>query len=155
MAMAYEVIYNPKEDCVHGRIEGQVDLALVHEYGKEIVRQLRAHHCLRFLNDMRQALVTLSTVEIYDLPAWIEEAGMDRSCKRALLVAEDFDDYQFFETVSRNHGQLVEVFADSSQTAIFRDIAEARAWLGLPAARARLPPLEPVSDPDAQRRGGT
>ena len=80
--MAYEVIYDPDEDCVLGRIEGQVDLALVHEYGKEIIRQLRAHHCLRFLNDMRQASGTLSTVDIYDLPAWIEEAGMDRSCKR-------------------------------------------------------------------------
>jgi hypothetical protein len=132
--MTYQVVYDPDEDCVHGRIEGQVDLALVHEYAKEIIRQLSAHNCLRFLNDMRQASVTLSTVDIYDLPAWIEEAGMDRSCKRALLVAKDFDDYLFFETVSRNHGQLVEVFADRSQTAIFRDLAEARAWLGLPAA---------------------
>ncbi len=26
--MAYEVLYDPQEDCVHGRIEGQVDLAL-------------------------------------------------------------------------------------------------------------------------------
>jgi hypothetical protein len=132
--MTYQVVYDPDEDCVHGRIEGQVDLALVHEYAKEIIRQLSAHNCLRFLNDMRQASVTLSTVDIYDLPAWIEEAGMDRSCKRALLVAKDFDDYLFFETVSRNHGHLVEVFADPSQTAIFRDIGEARAWLGLPAA---------------------
>jgi hypothetical protein len=132
--MTYEVIYDPEEDYVHGRIEGQVDLALAHEYVKEIIRQLRAHHCLRFLNDMRQAWDKLSTVDIYNLPAWIEEAGMDRSCKRALLVARDFDDYQFYETVSRNHGQLVEVFADPGQTAIFRDIAEARAWLGLPAA---------------------
>jgi hypothetical protein len=129
--MTYQVVYDPDEDCVHGRIEGQVDLALAHEYTKEIIRQLRAHHCLRFLNDMRQAWDKLSTVDIYDLPAWIEEAGMDRSCKRALLGAREFDDYQFFETVSRNHGQLVEVFADARTTRIFRDIAEARAWLGL------------------------
>jgi hypothetical protein len=132
--MAYEVIYDSQEDCVHGRIEGQVDLALVHEYAREIIKQLREHNCPCFLNDMRQAWGKLSTVEIYDLPAWIEEAGMDRSCKRALLVARDFDDYAFFETVSRNHGQLVEVFADTRKTGIFRDIAEARAWLGLPAA---------------------
>jgi hypothetical protein len=134
--MAYEVIYDPDEDCVLGRIEGQVDLALVHDYTKEIIQQLRAHHCLRFLNDMRQASVTLSTVDIYDLPAWIEEAGMDRSCRRALLVSRSFNNYQFFETVSRNHGQLVEVFADAQTTGIFRDIAEARAWLGLPTAES-------------------
>ncbi len=52
------------------------------------------------------------------------------------LVARDFDDYQFFETVSRNHGQLVAVFADAQTTGIFRDIAEARAWLGLPTAES-------------------
>jgi hypothetical protein len=132
--MTYQVIYDPQEDYVHARIEGALDLAFVHQYTREIIEQLRTYHCLRFLNDMRQASVTLSTVEIYDLPAWIEEAGMDRSCKRALLVASDFDDYVFFETVSRNHGHLVEVFADSQQTGIFRDIAEARVWLGLPAA---------------------
>lgn len=145
--MAYEVTYDPDEDCVHGRIEGQVDLALVHEYAREIIKQLRAHNCLRFLNDMRAAWGRLSTVDIYDLPAWIEEAGMDRSCRRALLVARDFNDYDFFETVSRNHGQLVGVFADTRKTRIFRDIAEARAWLGLTMAASASGPERPSPTP--------
>jgi len=132
--MAYKVAYNPDEDCVHGSIEGDVDLVMVRRYAKEIMKQLSAHNCLRFLNDVRKASVKLSTVDIYDLPAWIEEAGMNRSCKRALLVARDFNDYEFFETVSRNHGHLVKVFADSNNTGIFHDIAKAREWLGLLAA---------------------
>lgn len=139
--MACKVIYDADEDCVHATIQGEVDLALVHRYSREIIEQLSAHNCLRVLNDMRRASPKLSTVDIYELPAWIEEeaeeAGIHRSCKRALLVSRDFKDYEFFETVSRNHGHLLEVFTDSNTTGIFRDTASAREWLGLtPAKRA-------------------
>ncbi len=135
--MAYKVVYNADEHCVHAHIDGVVDLAMVHQFAREIIKQLSAHNCLRLLNDMRQASIQLSTIDLYELPAWIEEAmeeaGVSRSCKRALLVSRDFNEYQFFETVSRNHGHLVEVFADSNTTGIFRDIAKAYEWLGLTA----------------------
>jgi hypothetical protein len=149
--MAYKVVYSPDEDCVHASIKGDVDLAMAQRYVQEIVKQLRAHHCLRLLNDMRKASIKLSTMDIYDLPAWIEarleEAGVNRFCKRALLVSRDFNDYEFFETVSRNHGHLLEVFADSKITGIFRDIAKADEWLGLttaqPASRRKRSPPAP------------
>ena len=133
--MAYKVIYDADEDCVHASIEGGVDLATVQQYAREIIRHLRAHQCLRLLNDMRRASIGLSTMDLYELPAWIEErmeeAGVSRACKRALLVSKDFNDYQFYETVSRNHGHLLEVFADAKITGVFRDIAKADEWLGL------------------------
>ena len=146
--MAYQVTYNADEDCVHARIDGVVDLEMVHRYAREIIKQLSAHNCLRLLNDMRQASIQLSTVDIYDLPAWIEEAveeaGVSRACKRALVVARDFSEYKFFETVSRNHGHLLEVFADSHTTGFFRDRTKAREWLGLP--------MEILNEPGAERR---
>ncbi len=133
--MVYQVTYHADEDCVQARIEGVVDLAMAQRYAREIIRQLSVHHCTRVLNDMRQASIQLSTGDIYDLPAWIEEAleeaGVNRACKRALVVARDFSEYKFFETVSRNHGHLLEVFADSTTTGIFRDRTKAREWLGL------------------------
>ncbi len=129
--MAYKVEYNAAEDCVQARIEGSVDLEMVHRYAREIIRQLSAHNCWRLLNDMRRASIRLPTVDIYDLPAWIEEEGLNRDCRRALVVSRDFDDYKFFETVSRNHGHLLEVFADPNATGIFRDKTKAREWLGL------------------------
>jgi hypothetical protein len=152
IAVAYEVVYNAHEDCVHARIEGIVDLDVAHEYARAIIEQLSAHHCLRLLNDMRKASVRVSIVDIYDLPAWIEEvlkeAGVSRTCKRALIVARDFQDYKFFETVSRNHGHLLEVFTDANATGIFRNRSEARAWLGLTADTPSHPGTQPV--PDAQ-----
>jgi len=149
--MAYTVIYDPDQDCVYAGIEGGVDLAVAQRYAQEIIEQLRAHHCLRLRNDMRKASLKLSTMDLYDLPAWIEErleeAGVSRSCKRALLVSTDFRDYEFYETVSRNHGHLLEIFADSKITGIFRDIAKADEWLGLtkvpPASRRKRPLLAP------------
>lgn len=88
----------------------------------------------------------LSTVDMCDLPAWIEErmeeAGVRRCCKRAMLVSRDFNDYKFYETVSRNHGHLLEVFADSGQTGIFRDAAQADEWLRLTTAKPASPPPE-------------
>jgi hypothetical protein len=157
IAMPYKVIYNADEDYVHATIQGKVDLALVHRYSREIIKQLNTHHCLRVLNDMRKASPELATLDIYELPAWLEEeAGIRRSCKRALLVAKDFDDYLFFETVSRNHGHLLEVFADSNQTGIFRDITRAREWLGLtpaePASGGKRPGCSPAKAQDAQSR---
>jgi hypothetical protein len=149
--MAYKVTYNPDENCVHASIEGEVDLALAQRYAQEIIKQLRAHHRPRVLNDMRKASIKLSTADIYDLPAWIEEAceeaGVNRFSKRALLVSRDFNDYQFFETVSRNHGHLLEVFADSEKTGIFRDIATAREWLGLTTAQSASGPKRPPPAP--------
>jgi hypothetical protein len=125
-----------------------VDLDTAHRYAQEIIEQLSAHNCLRFLNDMRQASIQLSTLDIYDLPAWIEgvmqEAGVSRACKRALVVASDFNEYKFFETVSRNHGHLVEVFTDSDATGIFRDETKACEWLGLKT--------NPLTEPDVGRR---
>ena len=130
--MAYKVVYDPDEDCVFGSITGDVDLEMVQRYAREIIKQLSAHNCLRFLNDMREASLQMSTVDLYDLPAWIEEAGVDPSCRRALLVSRDFNDYEFYETVSRNHGHIVAVFTDASKTGIFHDTAKACEWLGPP-----------------------
>jgi len=149
--MAYKVIYNPDEDCVHASIEGDVDLALAQRYAKEIIKQLRGRHCPRLLNDMRKASIKLSTVDLYELPAWIEEAceeaGVNHLCKRALLVSRDFRDYEFYETVSRNHGHLLEVFADPEKTHIFRDIAKAYEWLGLRTAQPASGPKRPPPAP--------
>jgi hypothetical protein len=145
--MAYTVIYASDQDCVHASIEGGVDLAMAQRYAREIVKQLRAHNCLRLRNDMRRASIKLSTMDLYDLPAWIEErleeAGVSRACKRALLVSRDFRDYEFYETVSRNHGHLLEVFVDSTTTGIFRHVTKAEEWLGItkaqPASRRKRP----------------
>jgi hypothetical protein len=84
---------------------------------------------------MRKAKLKLSTMEIYDLPIYIEEAGLDITCRRAAIVSQDFDDYRFFENVSRNRGHFVEIFSNSEKFGLFRDIEKAKEWLGIDKAK--------------------
>jgi hypothetical protein len=77
-------------------------------------------------------------------------SGVLNSVKK--LVSRDFNDYEFFETVARNHGHLVAVFADPNKTGIFRDIAQAREWLGLTPAKPAPGPKRPAPAPSTQPR---
>jgi hypothetical protein len=112
-------------------MEGDIDIEKVKELAQEVVKQTSAHNCRRLLNDFRKANVKLSTIEIYDLPTYFSEAGLDRLCKRALIVSRDFDDYKFFENVSSNLGHLLEVFVDSDEPTVFQSVKKAHEWLGL------------------------
>ena len=129
--MRYSVHYDSKYDCVFARIEGEIEMKELDDFAKEVVKQTSEHDCRRLINDLRKAQVKLSTLELYELPHFIEGAGLDRLCKRAVVVSQDFDDYRFFENISRRRGHLVEIFADSDKFSIFRDMEKAKEWLGL------------------------
>jgi hypothetical protein len=135
--MPYSVKYHPKFDCVFAKIEGKIDIKIAQEFAKEAIKQTAEHNCRKLLNDLRKAQVKLSTFDIYHLPSSIEKAGLDHLCKRALLVSRDFDDYRFFENISRSHGHLVEIFTDSDTFSLFRNIRRGNtvARLALPAPR--------------------
>lgn len=77
------------------------------------------------LGDYRSAKVNLSTMEIHQLPKVIADllapSGIaSHKLKRAFVVAEDLDDFYFFETVTLNSGQ---------QAKIFQNVDEAEKWL--------------------------
>ena len=129
--MSYNVFYDSERDCVFVSIEGDFDIEQAKELAQEVVKQTSTHNCRRLINDLRKANSKFSTIEIYDLPTYLSEAGLDRLCKRALLVSKDFDDYKFFENVSSNQGHLVEVFADSDESSGFQTVEKAEEWLGL------------------------
>jgi hypothetical protein len=127
--MPYEIRYDAKTDCVYSCYEGEIDKQMAEEYAVEIVKVLREHSCMRSLNDMRNAKVKLSTMEIYEYPIYLEQLGYERLVKRALVVSQDFEDYRFYETVSRNYGHLVEIFSESEKFHLFRDMEKAKKWL--------------------------
>jgi hypothetical protein len=118
--MPFNVSYDSESDCLIASIEGEIDFELLEELAAEVVRLSTAHNCRRILNDLSKAVMKLSTLNIYDIPKLLKDAGLRQDCLRAIVVAKDFDDYAFFMTVSKNRGQLVE---------LFRDIDEAKRWL--------------------------
>jgi len=86
---------------------------------------LKSRIVFLILNDMREAVMKLSTLEIYELPKLMSEASASSglkmyNIKRAFVAATDLDDYKFFETVTANRGQYAKLFFD---------IDEAKKWL--------------------------
>jgi hypothetical protein len=129
--MSYNVYYDSEHDCIFASMEGEINIEQVKDFAQEIAKLTSEHNCRRLINDLRKANVKLSTMEIYELPTYLSNAGLDPLCKRALIVSQDFDDYLFFENVSRNQGHLVEAFTDSEKFSIFRNLETAKEWLGL------------------------
>ena len=116
--MTFKVEYDESSDCVIGVFAGRLDTESMSEYAKEIARVSAKHNCRRFLNDLREAEIGLSTLDIHGLPKILQEftqgAAFDRSWRRAILApkGKDVRDYDFFETVAGNQGHTVKVFAD-------------------------------------------
>lgn len=116
--MTFKVEYDERSDCVIGTFAGRLDKESAREYAKEIAKVSADNDCARFLNDLREAELGFSTVEIHDLPKMLNEltegAGLDRSWRRAVVgpKGKDQRDYDFFETVAANQGYTVKVFAD-------------------------------------------
>jgi hypothetical protein len=112
--------YDQENECIMASMEGDVDMNLLREFVKSMTQELENNNCNKMLNDVRKINLKLSTLEIYNLPKFIMEAGIKQTCKRALVVNNDFDDVSFFETVSLNQAQYVKIFQDPD---------EALSWL--------------------------
>ncbi len=110
--MSYTIRYDPENDCIMASMEGDMDLNKLKEFAKIAIQEIEKNNCNKVFNDVRDIHLQLSLTDIYDLPNMILAAGLKRSCKRALVVANDFNDIAFFETVSLNQAQYVKIFRD-------------------------------------------
>lgn len=118
--MSYTLTYDPEADLIIGSIQGEFDTAMVRDYIRVVAALAREKRCTRVLTDMRNSKPRLTVLEIDDLPRFATDVGLDRSVRRALVVADDFDDYAFYRSSSAIQGQNVR---------IFKDIDDAKAWL--------------------------
>jgi hypothetical protein len=113
------ITYNQESDYIHattsGILNGKSTISLV----QKLMAAVSEHHCQRILHDLCNAKVDLETYEIYNIPELIKITGYSNT-RRALVFASEAQDFSFFETVSKNQGQNVQVFSN---------LAEARHWL--------------------------
>ncbi len=118
--MPYKLSYDPEADLISGSIQGVFDSDLVQDYFRAVITLAREKNCNRVLTDMRAAKPQMTVLEIDDLPGLAAEIGLDFSIRRALVVADDFEDYAFYRSSSAIRKQNVR---------IFKDIDAAKAWL--------------------------
>ena len=120
--MPHTIIYNPELKIIETTYHGTVTHDEIVAFGSEITRVALAHDGFLTLGDYREARIQLSTLEIYRLPQTLAAVGESPPSKynRALVIASNKSDFQFFETVTLNQGQYAKVFDD---------IDTARNWL--------------------------
>ncbi|KAB2888787.1 MAG: hypothetical protein F9K32_15225 [Desulfobulbaceae bacterium] len=142
--MKYTLSYDQKRDIIVGRIEGEMVPALVKEMASEFAGLVRSSGCHRLLNDLRGARITPSTFDIYSMPRIVDERELPLTCRRALVISEEAEDFRFLETVSVNYGQQVRIFTDP---------AAAVEWLTVDKASPGEPdPPYRGADPDIQNK---
>lgn len=123
--MSHTIIYNPETHIVEIKIQGDLTLNIVKEIVSEVAQVAKEQNCFLILNDMREVVMKLSTLEIYELPKIMSDTSrasglMMYKFKRAFVAAKDLEDYKFFETVTANRAQYAKLFFD---------MGEAKKWL--------------------------
>ena len=123
--MPYSVEYDPQTDIIYIRAYGELTLEQVREYTNTAALLAKEKGCFRFLSDLREAVLALSMLDVYNIPKMAKEIGLaldlpEHKIRRAVILPRIGELSIFFETVSKNRVQNV---------ALFDDIETARKWL--------------------------
>lgn len=122
--MSNSIVYDSSCDLILVTLAGSIDKRMMDELTMQTLRLVQQHSCFRVLADLRQASSAVSTIDLFqrarETAQHVSQANIPSSYKRALIVGDNFEDPQFFETVSQNREQ---------QVRIFHDIEEAKRWL--------------------------
>jgi len=118
--MPFSLSYDPEADYINASITGEFDPSLVKKFLQAVADLAKEKNCTRVLTDLRVAKPQMSVLEIDDLPRFAAKTGLDFSVRRALVIADDYDDYSFYRASSAVQGQNVR---------IFNDIDKAKEWL--------------------------
>ncbi len=118
--MLHELSYDSGIDCVILRIQGKVTIELIRVLAPQVARMLEERNCRRLLNDMSATTIDISVTNLVKSPKIMDESGVMRVIKRALVVPPSFEESEFLENLTRNRGHNLMVF---------KDIGEARKWL--------------------------
>ena len=119
-------ITREKAGFIHIVHHGVLDMPTIHSLVEAIAQALKESGHRLVLSDYREAELKASITDLYGVPKLISECLQEMGLssyhyKRALIVAAAvYNDFLFFETVSRNNMQSVKIFIDEDA---------AREWL--------------------------
>lgn len=110
--MKWEINYNENDNILSAKVEGTIDVESEEKLSTEILEYMRKNRCKLLLLDLYNAVIGLSTFEIYDIPRKYMEKSVSPKTKMAILYPESQSrDLNFYETVSRNAGYDVMLFS--------------------------------------------
>ncbi|RME73361.1 MAG: hypothetical protein D6781_00565 [Verrucomicrobia bacterium] len=121
MAMKMSVSFDPVAFFVRLEVIGELNPTTVRAFFARMGKAAQEHRCGRILTDLQRARIAADPVDIFSTVGDLEELGVRRTFRRAIVISRDHADYAFWETACRNRGfHGVQVFTDGEA---------ARAWL--------------------------
>jgi hypothetical protein len=114
--MPFCVTYDSEIDCVVTTITGNMDRELIADFFTEVGKIATENNCERILSDLRGAKIAAPITDLYEMAKSIEDKGVQKSLRRAIVISKDHNDYTFWETACYNQGhQIVRIFQDYKQ----------------------------------------
>jgi len=95
MNLDCELEYDEEKKIIRGRITGELNRAVAAAMALQLAELSHRHGCSRLLNDLREADLIPSVLDIYMIPREVEKAGILKTFKRALVVRPPLDDFRF------------------------------------------------------------
>ncbi|HEY47168.1 MAG TPA: hypothetical protein G4O14_10335 [Anaerolineae bacterium] len=75
----FSVHYDEERDCLVGSFAGTMNKETLKEYSIKVAKTTSKHDFSYFLNDLREADVDFTSIEIMNIPGIFNAAGLDIS----------------------------------------------------------------------------
>lgn len=126
--MEYTLEYLPEKGYAKARLAGPLSVRDARECATGVFALAAAHDCTRVLIDSTLVTPDTGISDIHSFYSRLEQFGCDRRMSVAIVYRDPQGTDQFIETVARNRGFGLRVFAN---------LESAEAWLiGDPVASA-------------------
>lgn len=113
--MALEVIYDKKCSCIKVKVDGELTIEVLKNIAREVNELSQKYNCSKILNNLLNATANVSALDIYQMPKIAKECGVNNWFKRALIVGDRKEEFEFLETVFLNQGHIVQLFENEEQ----------------------------------------
>ena len=116
--MEWSVYYLEEDGLVFAKISGLINWDKNKELSEEILSTGRKYGSSRFLIDHRDGTLSLSILEIDDIPKMFKEVGLCPSDRMAILYKPDSfhsSEFVFFQNVSQLASLQIKIFTDKEQ----------------------------------------
>jgi hypothetical protein len=116
--MPFTVTYNNELRIIESTLVDQVTNKDLLKHEAQCIALAKENESTRILSDARQATLEMSVVDLYGLPEFYGDQGLQRSVRIAVLpptseAGKDLVD--FYETVSLNRGWTVGIFEERQE----------------------------------------
>lgn len=123
--MNYSVIYDPIDNIIIATVHGDVELGSISKMLVDIVKQMKETGCEYLINDMRNARLKMTLMDIIAIPGILQTAALSRevdlkNLRRALVSGRRPEMVEMQEVLTRYIGSTFQHF---------QTIEEAKLWL--------------------------